>query len=156
MEETCEEKRTDGECIYRPKDFKEFPLSWFRMQYIFHENGDCDWYASDAGDAHHFKPGKWSVDPNDRSILQITLWVDIFQPENSGRELFRVTELTKDMLRIVWVGRDTGTNNHEDESKSGFVRRLLKSLGRTRRLTTQLRSRASQSCMAVSVLSAAD
>ena len=131
-----EEKRTDGEVMYRPKDFKEFPASWFRMQYIFYENGDCDWYASDPGDAHHFEPGKWSVDPNDRSILQITVWVDIFQPENSRRELFRITELKKDMMRIVWVGRDTGTNNRKSGLRPGLLRRLLNSPGRARRLTT--------------------
>lgn len=131
-----EETRTDGECTYRPKDFKEFPLSWFRMRYIFHQNGDCDWYASDAGDAHHFMPGKWSVDPNDRSILQITVWVDIFQPENSRRELHRVTELKKDILRMVWIGRDTGTNPRKRGLISRFMRRVLKPLGRTRRLRT--------------------
>ena len=126
-EETQEEKRTAGEAIYRPKDFKEFPISWFTIQYIFYENGDCDWYALDPGDNHHFAPGKWSVDPNDRSILQITVWVDIFQPENSRRELYRVTELRRDILRMAWVGRDTGINNRKSGLISRFVRRLLKS-----------------------------
>jgi hypothetical protein len=91
-----EQQQPDKDEIYRPKDFKEFPLSRFRMAYIFHKNGDCDWYAGHPLDAHHFKPGKWRVDSNDKSILQII--------KDGVTEQYRVTELTKDILRIAWLG----------------------------------------------------
>lgn len=81
--------------MYRPKDFKEFPASRFRMQYIFYKNGDCEWYYLAPDDGHHFKPGKWQVDPNDRSVLQII--------KNDTTESYRIIELTKDVLRISLI-----------------------------------------------------
>ena len=87
-----EQQQADKDSIYRPKDFKEFPASRFRMQYIFYKNGDCEWYYLSPDDAHHFKPGKWRFDPR-KSILQII--------EGDITASYRMTELTKDMLRIA-------------------------------------------------------
>ena len=64
-----EQQQTDTDQIYRPKDFKGFPASRFRMQYIFYKNGDCEWYYLAPDDGHHFKPGKWRIDPSDKSVL---------------------------------------------------------------------------------------
>jgi hypothetical protein len=94
-----EEEQTDEVEIYRPIDFKKFRPSRFRMKYVFHRNGDCDWYARDPRDAHHFKPGKWRVDPNDKSTLQII--------KDGRTELFRVIELKKDILRIARIKPNT-------------------------------------------------
>ncbi len=88
-----EEQQTDKAEIYRLKDFKKFPPSRFRMQYIFYKSGDCEWYYLAPNDTHHFKRGKWRVDPKDKSILQI-IKADI-------TESYRVTEIRKDMLRIA-------------------------------------------------------
>lgn len=90
-----EEKQNDNEEVYRPLDFKEFPPSWFRMRYVFFKNGDCDWFAGDPKDRHHFKPGKWRVDPNDKSTLQII--------KDGRTESYRVTELKKESLRIARI-----------------------------------------------------
>ncbi|HBU08300.1 MAG: hypothetical protein A2471_04955 [Omnitrophica WOR_2 bacterium RIFOXYC2_FULL_45_15] len=87
-----EQQQADKDSIYRPKDFKEFPGSRFRMQYIFYKNGDCEWYYLSPDDAHHFKSGKWRFDPR-KSTLQII--------KSDITESYRVTELTKDMLRIA-------------------------------------------------------
>ena len=92
-----EQQENDKDQIYRPKDFKQFPLSRFRMRYIVYKNGDCDWYSGAPNDAHYFKHGKWGVDPNDKSILQII--------KDGTTESNRVTELTKDILRTSWIGR---------------------------------------------------
>jgi hypothetical protein len=88
-----EQQQTDGDQIYRPKDFKEFPANRFRMQYIFYKSGDCEWYYLAPDDGHHFKLGKWRVDPNNKSILQII--------KDGTTESYRITKLTKDMLRIA-------------------------------------------------------
>ena len=90
-----EELQTDTDQIYRPKDFKEFPASRFRMQYIFYKNGDCEWHYLAPDDGHHFKPGQWRVDPNDKSILQII--------KDGATGSYRITELTKNMLRIALI-----------------------------------------------------
>jgi hypothetical protein len=90
-----EQQQTDTDELYRPKDFKKFPPSRFRMEYIFYRNGDCEWYYLAPNDAHHFKSGKWRTDPNDKSILQIII--------GETTVSFRVTELRKDKLRLVRI-----------------------------------------------------
>ena len=77
---------------YRPHDFKEFPPSRFRMQYIFHKNGDCEWFFLAPDDAHRFKPGKWRLDPVSPTVLHIT--------GGDAPQSYKITELTKDVLRI--------------------------------------------------------
>jgi hypothetical protein len=94
-----EQQQTDKDQIYRPKDFKEFPASRFRMQYIFYKNGDCEWYYLAPDDGHHFKPGKWRIDPSDKSVLQII--------KGDTTESYRVTELRKDILRIAGIKPNT-------------------------------------------------
>ena len=105
---SCEKRQqTDKDEIYRPKDFKEFPVSWFTMQYIFYKNGDCEWFCSDPGDNHHFKPGKWRVDPNDKNILQIIT--------GETTVSYRVTELKKDILRIARIKPNLLDSKHKDK-----------------------------------------
>jgi len=94
-----EEQQTEKREIYRPKYFRESWASWFRMQYIFYKNGDCEWLCPDPLDRHHFKPGKWQVDPNDESILQITT--------DETTMSYRVTELKKDILRLARIKPNT-------------------------------------------------
>lgn len=88
-----EERQTDKDQLYRPKDFKTFPPSRFRMQYIFHKNGDCEWYFLAPDDGHYFKSGKWRIDPHDKSVLQII--------KGDRTELYRITALTKNLLRMT-------------------------------------------------------
>jgi hypothetical protein len=90
---SSEEEKTDSEQIFRPKDFKEFPPSRFRMQYIFRKNGECEWYFLSPDDNHRFKTGTWRIDPNDKNILQIT--------KDGTTETYRIKELTKNVLRIA-------------------------------------------------------
>jgi len=88
-----EQEPTNQDQIYRPKDFKEFPASRFRMAYIFNKNGDCQWYYLSPDDTHRFKHGNWRVAPNNKSILKII--------KDGVTESYTVKELTKDMLRIA-------------------------------------------------------
>ena len=90
-----EQKGTEKTRIYRPSDFKQFPPSRFRMQYIFYKNGDCEWYYLSPDDAHRFKSAKWRIDSNARNVLQIV--------KRDSLESYRIIELTKDILRIVLV-----------------------------------------------------
>ena len=88
-----EEKPGEKDQIFRPAGSREFPPSRFRMQYKFGANGDCEWLDLVANDAHQLKPGKWSLDPADKSVIRIT-----------AEEItvsFRVTALTKEVLRLV-------------------------------------------------------
>ena len=87
-----EEQKTDKDQIYRPVNFKTFPLSRFRMHYKFSINGECEWLSLAPDDAQRLKTGKWSVDPDDKAILRIT---------TEGTTVsYRVIELKKDILRL--------------------------------------------------------
>jgi len=79
--------------IYRPKTLKDIPPARFRMQFIFQRNGDCQWYYLSPDDNHHFKPGRWSVDPTDKSLLRITM--------DDRTAIYRMTELTNDVMRLT-------------------------------------------------------
>ena len=90
-----EQTRTQKAQIYRPSDFKQFPASHFRMQYVFYKNGDCEWYYLSPDDAHRFKSGKWRIASTDKNVLQIV--------KRDSTESYRIIELTKDILRIVLI-----------------------------------------------------
>ena len=87
-----EQEKADADQIYRPKSFKEFPPSRFRMQYIFQKSGDCEWYYLSPDDNHRLKPCKWKIDSKDKNILNIT--------KEELIESYKIIELTKDKLRI--------------------------------------------------------
>lgn len=80
----------DGQ-VYRPFDSWEFPPSWFRMAYVFHEGGDLEWMYLAPDDGHHLKPGSWELDPP----MGPTVYVDA-----GGPHLFEILELTEDLLRL--------------------------------------------------------
>lgn len=81
--------------FFRPKDFKEFAPSRFRMEYIFERGGACDWMYLAPNDAHGFKSGNWWVDPQDATILHV---------EQGDRTItYRIVELSKNLLRMELV-----------------------------------------------------
>ena len=90
-----EQKQTEKSQIYRTSDFKQFPPSRFRMQYIFYKNGDCEWYYLSPDDGHHFKRGRWRVDAHDKRVLQII--------KDDTTESYRIIELTQDRLRMAII-----------------------------------------------------
>lgn len=94
-----EEQEADTIRIYRPSNFKDFPGGWFRMKYVFYENGDCEWLYLHPADAHYMKPGKWKIDPKDSQVIHIYDEADqLVEPLS-----FRIIELKKDLLRVVPV-----------------------------------------------------
>lgn len=84
--------------VFRPIGFREFPPSWFRMQYIFEEGGTCQWYYLAPNDGHHFRPGSWRVLEND--ILEIEQGDDTVH--------YRILELQEDVLRVVRIDSAEG------------------------------------------------
>jgi hypothetical protein len=99
-----EQQRTD-EQIFRLQSYKEFPPSRFRMQYVFHQNGDCEWYYLAPDDNHQFKAGKWRFDPKDDSIIEIT--------KDGTIETYKIIELGKNILRIAPIPSNTGDSKAE-------------------------------------------
>ena len=90
-----EEREGENVEVYRPKDAKQFPPSRFRMAYIFHADGACEWYYLSPDDDHRFKPGKWEFDRANGQILVIQ--------KQDVKETYRMVELTSDVLRLARV-----------------------------------------------------
>lgn len=87
-----EKGQADGQ-IFRPSDSRKFPRSRFRMAYKFDANGSCQWMYLDPADRHRFKPGKWAIDATDKTLLKVTA--------TNSTKWFRITELSKDILRLT-------------------------------------------------------
>ena len=92
-----EEQEGDTIRIYRPSDYKDFPVGWFRMKYVFYENGECEWLYLAPTDGHSLKPGKWEISRKDNEVILIYDTADKLKASLS----FRIIELEKDILRIV-------------------------------------------------------
>ena len=90
-----EEDRSDAGETYRPKSSKQFPPSRFRMQYIFHKDGTCEWLFLSPNDQHELRPGKWKLEKGNGHILTLDKGGDI--------ERYRILELTHDVLRLASV-----------------------------------------------------
>ena len=78
--------------IYRPEQFKAFPPSRFRMQYIFERDGTCQWFYLAPTDGHHFRDGRWRVASQEKDVIHIE--------QGEQTNVYRVLELTQDVLRI--------------------------------------------------------
>lgn len=60
------------------------------MQYIFEDEGRCQWYYLAPDDGHHFKPGEWQLEEG--NLLRIE------QGEETVR--YRIVELTEELLQL--------------------------------------------------------
>ena len=86
------EEDAGGPMTFRPADYKVFPHSRYRQQYIFKEDGTCEWYYLAPDDGHHFREGTWHCDAQDNSVLHI---------DQNGLDVqYRILELTDDLLRM--------------------------------------------------------
>jgi hypothetical protein len=99
-----EEPRTPTGSVhmFRPIEFKQFPPSWFRMRYIFSEDGVCEWLFLDPADAHFTKLGRWETDPQDEKVILI------YDANGTLVESvsFRIIEIDEDLLRVeVGLGK---------------------------------------------------
>ncbi|SMO61689.1 hypothetical protein [Gracilimonas mengyeensis] len=92
-----EEPQGSDVSVYRPHDYKEFPPSRFRMQYIFEADGYCTWFYLAPDDGHHFRPGKWQLDAQDHKVIIIEQDDEILR--------YRITELNKEVLRMQLLGK---------------------------------------------------
>lgn len=77
---------------FRPAEYKVFPFSRYREQYIFHADGKCEWYYLAPDDGHHFRDGAWHCDQKERDVIRI--YADGFD------QRYRIIELTEDLLLV--------------------------------------------------------
>lgn len=55
------EEENDNGLVYRPCDYKEFPVSWFRMTFDLSQDGTCEYLWLSPVDAHVMLRGTWSI-----------------------------------------------------------------------------------------------
>ncbi len=87
-----EEPPGDEIQVFRPKTFQKFPPSRFRKQYDFEKDGSLKWLDLASNDAHQLKDGKWKVSAKNSDIIQLI--------KGDVIESYRVTELTRDVLKL--------------------------------------------------------
>lgn len=79
--------------IYRPSDYLEFPMSWYRQIYIFGENNFCQYRVLAPNDAHYMKNGSWEYFENKQII-------NIFNEDHEIIFELKVVELSEDVLKL--------------------------------------------------------
>ncbi|PID89224.1 MAG: hypothetical protein CSB01_03115 [Bacteroidia bacterium] len=83
----------EGDNIYRPNDYTDFPPSRYRQYFAFQKNNICSYSVLAPNDAHYDEKGEWKFNPND-NILEI---------KNSKAEVlyrFKILELKTDILKV--------------------------------------------------------
>lgn len=68
--QSYEEKTLEEIEIYRPSDYKDFPLSRYRQIFNFYENNVCDYLVLAANDGHYMESGSWEFN-NQTNIISI-------------------------------------------------------------------------------------
>jgi hypothetical protein len=83
--------------IFRPSNYKEFPLSRYREKLTFTQDSNCRYLVLAPNDAHYFLNGKWSFVNRDEDIVQIL--------DSSGAvyKKFHIVELHQDLLKLIIV-----------------------------------------------------
>ena len=88
-----EENTTDLSDIYRPSDYKVFPLSRFRQVYIFYDQDSCKYLVLSPTDAHYWQTGIWDYEDNTRIVK-------IMNRDSTVVQEFKIIELQNDLLKI--------------------------------------------------------
>ena len=79
--------------IFRPCDYKSFPLSRFRDRIQFEPDGECSYLYLAPNDAHHMVTGKWIYDKLKQNI-------EITDTYGHIAYKFKVISISKDMLKV--------------------------------------------------------
>lgn len=88
------EEKTSGEIeIYRPGDYKDFPLSRYRQMFNFEANNVCDYRVLAANDGHHMETGRWEYKKK-KNVIRI------FNSKSVMIYEFDILELTDNLLKM--------------------------------------------------------
>ncbi|QNR25157.1 hypothetical protein [Croceimicrobium hydrocarbonivorans] len=79
--------------IFRPCDYKEFPISRYRFMMVLEENQECQWLYLSPNDAHSMVPGTWKFDESSRTL-------SIFSSDGKMIRNFELTALSESEMKI--------------------------------------------------------
>ncbi len=83
--------------IFRPNDYKEFPITWYRETLIFNQDNTCSYLVLAPNDGHYFQNGKWNLIDQENNIIAI------FDSTDTIYKKFQITELKQDILKFILV-----------------------------------------------------
>ena len=79
--------------IYRPCDFKIFPVSRFRFKMDLKKDSNCSWYYLAPNDGHKMKDGTWTFN-SEKNVLKI------FNLDNGEIKSFIIEQVDENILKI--------------------------------------------------------
>lgn len=91
--ESHEENPSQNIRIYRPSDYKEFPVTRYRQLFIFQDNNKCDYLKLAANDAHFMILGTWAYEEENKILT-------IFNKESEVAHKYEMMELRKNVLKL--------------------------------------------------------
>ena len=80
-----------SQMIFRISGDQTFAPSRFRQSYVFNTDGSCSYLFLDPADAHHFRPGTFEYNSQDKTL-------SIFDQDGAPYDRFEVLELEADKL----------------------------------------------------------
>ncbi len=91
------EEQTDSIQIYRPSNYKQFPIARFREIFEFSKDSSCSYLVLSPVDAHYMQIGKWSIISRGNKVI------GIFDSSQAVYRKFQLVELKQDLLRFVYI-----------------------------------------------------
>lgn len=88
--------------IYRPTNFKQYPISRYRNTFSLSSDNTCDYLVLAANDGHFFEKGTWNYN-EDTKVLTISYTRTDLAPHIPQENVilkFQVVELEKNMLKL--------------------------------------------------------
>lgn len=62
------EEASDGYTVFRPSDYKDFPVSRFRLTFELHDNHACSYLVLAPNDAHYVNEGVWEYNGKTNTV----------------------------------------------------------------------------------------
>ena len=90
---SVEEQATSEELIYRPENYRDFPVLMYRHQYVFNSGGKVKIFVLAQNDGHYFAPCTWAYNAG-------THILEIKQDGEERPTQFLVTALENDLLKL--------------------------------------------------------
>mgnify|MGYP000507115636 CR=1 FL=1 len=82
--------------IFRPSDYKEFPVSHFRQVYVFKKSNECEYLVSSPVDAHYLDKGFWEYIEEDHLIK-------IYNSQQKLIKEFKVKNYSSELLQLKQI-----------------------------------------------------
>ena len=89
-----EEATDGGPQIFRPCDYKEFPVSHYRLRFELNPDNVASYLFLSPVDAHHMVPGTWSYDESSKALV-------IKDSTGVIAHTYQVVELAADKLVVT-------------------------------------------------------